>query len=193
MSPATDDTTLLARYLDHDDLEALGELVEKYRVPLYSFLLRSVPSPADAADAYQETWHRAIRSLQPRHAAHFSAWLFRIARNLLVDNSRRAHPAFSLDAPPHPSDSASSAPVDRLPDPAPSPDRRAADADTYARILAAANTLPALQREVFWLRMAAARSFKEIAAIQKTTVNTVASRMNYALEKMRALLNDLRP
>ncbi len=193
MSPTADDTTLLTRYLAQDDLQALGELVEKYRVPLYAFLLRSVPSPADAADAYQETWLRALRALQPRHVAHFSAWLFRIARNLLVDNSRRARPAFSLDAPPATADAPSAAPLDRLPDPSPSPDRRAAASDAYARILSAADTLPPLQREVFWLRMAADRSFKEIAAIQKTTINTVASRMNYALEKMRDLLHDLRP
>ena len=44
------------------------------------------------------------------------------------------------------------------------------------------------QREVFWLRMDAGLPFKEIARIQRTSVNTALARMQYALAKLRAAL-----
>jgi RNA polymerase sigma factor (sigma-70 family) len=53
------------------------------------------------------------------------------------------------------------------------------------RIEAAAAQLPLEQREVFWLRMQADLSFKEIAKIQKCSINTALARMQYAVSKLR--------
>jgi len=52
-------------------------------------------------------------------------------------------------------------------------------------IHAAVNGLPARQREVFLLRMETDLSFREIARIQKSSINTALARMSYALEKLR--------
>jgi RNA polymerase sigma-70 factor (ECF subfamily) len=46
------------------------------------------------------------------------------------------------------------------------------------------------QREVFWLRMQGGLSFKEIAKVQKCSINTALARMQYALSKLRNELGD---
>ena len=58
------------------------------------------------------------------------------------------------------------------------------------RIKEAVARLPLDQREVFLMRTQAELSFKEIARIQKVSINTTLARMQYALNKMRPLLRD---
>ena len=53
------------------------------------------------------------------------------------------------------------------------------------RIAAAVAKLPAEQREVFLMRMEGDLPFKEIARIQKVSINTALARMQYALNKLR--------
>ena len=59
-----------------------------------------------------------------------------------------------------------------------------------ARINKAIQSLPANQREVFLLRTYNDLSFKEIATIQKISINTALARMQYALEKLKKILKD---
>ena len=179
-----EDAQLLAAYRK-GDTDALGRLVEKYQRPLFSFLSRFAASPAEADEWFQETWVRAIQHMNIFRQQNLLGWLFRIAHNLVIDQARRKKPDCSLDAPA----AETGAPLsDFVPSPFPSPADEAAGRDLGRHIEAAAATLPVEQREVFWLRMAAGLPFKEIARIQRTSINTALARMQYALAKLRAAL-----
>lgn len=179
-----DDAKLLAAYR-RGDAEALGRLVAKYQRPLLGFLQRFATHPGEADDWFQDTWVRALRHMNIFRQHHFLSWLFRIAHNLIIDQARRRKPDASLDAPdPH-----NGRPLaDRIPAATPSPAAEAAGHDLGRQIEAAAARLPVEQREVFWLRMDAGLPFKEIARIQRCSINTAIARMQYALEKLRLAL-----
>lgn len=107
---------------------------------------------------------------------------------MVIDRSRRRkHEAAPLNYSPEESDS----PEERVPDPAPLPSRTVETRDTEAEILAAVQILPDVQREVLLLRLEAGLSFKEIARIQKVSINTALGRMHYAVTKLRDHLKDL--
>ncbi len=180
-----EDVQLLTAYRK-GDVEALGRLVEKYKRPLFGFLSRFASSPGEADEWFQETWVRAIAHMNIFRQKNLLSWLFRIAHNLIIDQSRRKKPDCSLDAP-HPE---TGLPLsDHVPSENLSPALEAAGHDLGLHIEAAANRLPLEQREVFWLRMTAGLPFKEIARLQRTSINTALARMQYALAKLRASLS----
>lgn len=171
------DAGLLAAYRAGDKA-ALGEFVTRYERPLYAFILR-MAGPSDADDVYQETWIRAIRAMGTFDDRKPLSWLFRISRNLMVDRSRRAKRWVPLD-----SDSGE----DRWPSDGPSPADSVAGRDLDERIRQAVDRLPPEQREVFLMRTEGGLAFKEIARLQKVSINTALARMQYALEKLRITL-----
>ena len=177
----SNDAELLAAWR-RGDAEALGRLVDKYKRPLFAFLSRFAANPGEADEWFQETWVRAIQHMNLFRQRNFPGWLFRIAHNLIIDQARRKKPDCSLDAPlPE-----SGAPLrDTIPAAALSPALEAGGRDLGRQIEAAAGRLPVAQREVFWLRMASGLPFKEIARIQRTSINTALARMQYALAKLR--------
>ena len=178
------DATLLAAYR-RGDAEALGRLVEKYKRPLFGFLARFAADPGEADEWFQETWVRAIRHMNRFRQKNLLGWLFKIAHHLIIDQARRRKPDASLDAPmPESGDPL----ADVLASPGPSPAAEAEVRDLGRHIEAAAARLPIEQREVFWMRMQAGLSFKEIARIQRCSINTALARMQYALAKLRPAL-----
>jgi len=72
--------------------EAFDELFRRFEAPAYAFFLRRTGSPECARDLYQELFlrvHRARDSYDSRRP--FTPWFFQIARNLLIDDRRRAY------------------------------------------------------------------------------------------------------
>lgn len=93
---------------------AFARLVGRYDNQLSGWLVRQTGCIHAAEDLSQETWMRAARSAaryEPR--GEFRAWLFRMARNALVDSSRKAKRSIPTDNRPRPVES-----VSREPDPA---------------------------------------------------------------------------
>ncbi len=176
------------------EVPAFATLVHRHERGVFAFLLRSVHNKARAEELLQEVFLRVIRSRDRyQETAKFGTWLYTIARNLCVDESRRARfrRHQSLDATRPDSDrgsllertAAQEVPTDD-----------AADAGTLRqRIAAAVERLPEDQREVFLMRQIGQLSFKEIAQSVGASENTVKSRMRYALEKLRGELDDLDP
>ena len=183
-----DEAALLAAYAERGDVAALGRLVEAYRRPLRGFIARHARGAEDAEECYQETWLRALRGLGRFRREHFGAWLFKIARNWLIDEGRKKRPAASLDGPA--GDEGDFTLGDTVASEAAGPDEASARRDLGRRIRAASEELPEEQREVFWLRMETGMSFKEIAVVQGCSINTALARMQYALGKMKKLLAD---
>jgi RNA polymerase sigma-70 factor (ECF subfamily) len=192
-SPASDET-LLAAFND-GDASAFEVLLERYRRPVFNFLLRSTRDRDRAQDLTQETFLRVVQSAGSfQHQSRFSTWLYTIARNLCVDAGRkhalRRHP--SLDAPVAGPAFAGGGAAPLLGERVAAPDlgaeRRAESKRVGARISAAVEALPPEQREVFLLRHLQHMPFKDIAAVVGVPENTVKSRMRYALERLQAAL-----
>lgn len=176
-----DDADLLESYRS-GNVEALGRLVEKYKRPLFGFILRFSEGREDADEVFQEVWVRAIKNMNRYRQKSLLSWLFRIAHNLMIDRIRRQRPGFSLDTPA----SEGGLPLsEQLASALLGPDGETGGRELGLRIEAAAAQLPLEQREVFWLRMQADLSFKEIAKIQKCSINTALARMQYAVAKLR--------
>jgi RNA polymerase sigma-70 factor (ECF subfamily) len=138
----------------------------------------------EADEIFQEVWLRAIRNLDRFKAGNFPGWLVRIAHNLIVDRARKRRPEASLDA-----EDEDARPLhETVPAAGLEPSREAAATDLGRRIAAAVDALGREQKEVFLMRTQMGLTFKEIARVQKASINTVLARMHYALGKLRPVL-----
>ncbi len=171
------------------DADALAPLVEKYKRPLYSFILKMTEGREDADEIFQETWFRALKNIHKFKHQNFLNWLFRIAHNLVIDRARRSKKNISMQTSFGGEDGDSTL-EDHLAAPGISPSEEAGGAGLGEKIEEAVKMLSEDQKEVFLLRMYANASFKEIAKIQKCSINTCLARMQYALTKLRSILKE---
>jgi RNA polymerase sigma-70 factor (ECF subfamily) len=181
------DEELLAAF-QAGDAEAFERLLRRHRGPLFTFLLRMLGDRQRAEDLTQEAFLRVVRAAGRWEArAKFQTWLYTVARNLCVDQSRRDRfrRMDSLDAELPGSEGDGPALIDRVPGDAPMPDRAADSALVRPALERALQALPSEQREVFLLREQAGLPFKEIAELAGVNENTIKSRMRYALEGLR--------
>lgn len=185
------DEELLRAYRDGDS-EAFKQLFHRYRGPLFNFLLRRVGDRGRAEELYQDSWTKVIERCGAfRGDSKFSTWLYTIARNACIDHQRkmkfRGHA--SLDETQRGADQPR---VERVANPGLAPDQLASGQALRERIRIAVEALPEEQREVFLLRQLQGLGFREIAEVVGVPVNTVKSRMRYALERLQLGLDDLR-
>jgi RNA polymerase sigma-70 factor (ECF subfamily) len=183
----------MLRYRD-GDVRAFEVLVQRHRKAIFNFVLRFVRDTAVAEDMMQETFLRLVKSADAyERQAKFTTWLYTIARNLCVDQSRRQkhRRAQSLDAPVGDDDGA--ALIEMVADPSNmGQDRKAISRELAGKMQKAIAALPDEQREIFLLREVSDLQFNEIAEIVGVPENTVKSRMRYALEKLREALEEYR-
>jgi RNA polymerase sigma-70 factor (ECF subfamily) len=173
------------------DANALEPLVEKYKRPLYSFILKMTEGREDSDEIFQETWFRALKNIHKFKHKNFLNWLFRIAHNLVIDRARRNKRNVSMQsALGGGDDEGSSTLEDHLPAPGISPAEESGGTMLGKQIEEAVETLSPEQKEVFMLRMYGNVSFKEIAKLQKCSINTCLARMQYALGKLRSILKE---
>jgi RNA polymerase sigma-70 factor (ECF subfamily) len=176
------------------DVRAFERLLARHEKPVWNFLRRFTRDAAAAEDLLQEVFLRVVKSAgEWKQTAKFSTWVYAIARNLCVDQSRRAvhRQAASLDGPVRADGDSTETLHDRIAATQHLADAQASDRQTAARIDAAIARLPDDQREVFLMREVMDLSFAEIAAVVGASEPTVKSRMRYALGKLRDALSDL--
>jgi RNA polymerase sigma-70 factor (ECF subfamily) len=175
------------------DRAAFTLLVRKHQTPLYNFVLRHLRSTSLAEEVVQDAFVRVVHSAAEfKHEARFSTWLYTIARNLCIDQTRknalRRHP--SLDEPVRADGADGPTLGDHTADGGANVERAAGATEIRERVLAAIETLPEEQREVFLMREISNLPFKEIAEIVGASENTVKSRMRYALERLQGALSE---
>lgn len=188
MDSAAPDEALIAGYAA-GDVAAFEALYARHEQPLWRFLLRLCRDRPTAEELMQETWFAVAREA-PRFRAdgRFAPWLYTIARNRVIDRHRMARPAVSLDAVEGEGDEPLGA---RLADEqAPTPLAASEQLEQGAAILDALQRLPDAQREVFVLQVDAGLSVEDIAKVTGTTFETAKSRLRYARDKLRVLLQE---
>lgn len=183
---AMDEHALIRRSLD-GDARALEDLVERWRRPLYGYLLRMSGQRADAEDLFQETWLRVWRALPDyQERQTFSSYLFTVASRLCIDRSRRLKTSRG-----HFEEERDEAPLDQSPGHDTDwPDRLLEDDQARSLLGRAVEGLPELQRQTVLLRLEAGLSFREIAEIRGEPIGTVLPRMHRALKRIRQTFKD---
>lgn len=185
------DEALMLRY-QQGEVRAFEVLLNRHRKPVFNFILRFVQSRELAEDLLQESFLRVIKSAANyQRQAKFTTWLYTIARNLCVDQSRRAkhRKAQSLDAPMSTSEGSGSL-LDVVANSDLPSDRIAVSKEINEKLQAALATLSEEQREVFLMREFLDMPFKQISEVVNVPENTVKSRMRYALQKLRMELEE---
>lgn len=179
------DSELIKDFADGDE-GAFNALYCRYRKQLYGFLHNMIPgNNAEIDEVFEETWLKVIDKLHRyRDDGKFSAWLFRVAKNVFIDRIRKHHADrfVSIDREDVPDFTAQESGI--------SPERVLGASDLGKAIVSALQTLPQEQKEVFLLREQDL-SFKEISQIQSCSLNTVLSRMRYALQGLRKYLSQI--
>lgn len=164
--------------------EELAAWLDRLKGPLHSFL-RRMAGEAAADDLFQEVFVKAwgaAGTYEDRQRP--AAWLFTIARRLAIDHNRRGRPGVSLDLASE--EGASLA--DTLAGSDPRPEEELEQAQQREQVLAAIDSLPLDQREVFLMREHGGLSFKEISDALDIPLNTALGRMHYAVVKLRRAL-----
>jgi RNA polymerase sigma-70 factor, ECF subfamily len=178
------DEALVARY-QRGDVAAFEALLDRHRRGVFRFLCRFVGDAARADDLTQDCWLRFVGAA-PRwkEGGRFKLWLYAVARNLATDAARRAthRDHEPLDAP-----AGSRRGRDGVDVAAGAPEGDVLLRSALERAIAA---LPDEQREVFLLREYEGITFAEIAELTGAPVPTVKSRMRYALEALRKVLQE---
>jgi len=163
--------------------EALEELFRRYRTPAYRVAHRLLGHEADALDAVQEAFVKALTHLDSfRGQSSFKTWLLRVVSNAALDLGRQRCRRETLSLPGNASDG------DGGPAIADDPTRRLDRADLRRMLDEALATLPEAQRRTFVLHADAGLSYREVADTLGISIGTVMSRLYYARQKLRAFL-----
>lgn len=183
------DTELMLR-VKAGDLDCLGRLVEKYRMPVVHLIYRMVQNQPIAEELAQDTFlrvHRARLNYEP--SAKFSTWLFRIATNLTLNwirDSRHENALERLDDPPGWDE-----PRREIADWRPRVDRRLLDESEALEIRRAIAGLPPAQRAVVLLHKYEGLEYSEIAQVLNCSLQSVKSRLFRAYGTLRVRLAHL--
>jgi RNA polymerase sigma factor (sigma-70 family) len=168
----------------------ISDALERDKPRLRSFIRKHIADTNEAEDILQDVFYELIEAYRlMKPVEHVTAWLFRVARNRMVDLFRRKKPS-SLNTP-----ASAEADGDTLEDLLPSEDDGPEAA--YARSLLldaleeALEELPQTQREVFLAHEVMGQSFKDISAETGLSVNTLLSRKHYAVLYLRQRLQSI--
>ena len=159
------------------DPQAFGELYDAYFTRIYGYVAARLRSRADAEDAVADTFVRALDKLpqfEYRGPGSFAAWLFRIARNRVVDEQAKRARLTTLDPRP---DSDSHALTD--------PVAGVEQAEAGRLIHELIRSLPPRRQEVVALRFFGGLRNREIAEVIGVDQRTVASHLCRALDELR--------
>ena len=179
----------IARGLKRNDPELLDRLIETYQHRLLRYLLFLTGRRETAEDLFQETWMRVLlRGAQYNGKARFDTWLFTIARNLVIDLSRKRQMA-SLDE-------MSEAGEDDRPFEVALDGRSPLELfrcrEDRAEVAEVLLQLEANYREVLVLRFHEEMSLEEIAGVTRAPLSTVKSRLYRGLAALRPEVERLR-
>lgn len=166
-----------------------SEVFGKYRRQLGAFIARRIPSREDAEDILQEVFMRFVQTDALNPVTQVAAWLFRTARNRIIDH-RRKHRETSL--PEHDDEKGMVSEIAALlADEENSPETEFLRTIVWEEFGKALEELPAEQRDVFWLTEMEGLSFRELADDTGIPVATLLSSKHYAVKHLRNRLADL--
>jgi RNA polymerase sigma factor (sigma-70 family) len=170
----------------------ISEIVAEQRSRLRNFIRRRVPNPSDAEDIVQEVFYELVEAnhlLMP--IEHLTGWLFRVARNRIIDLLRKKRPEAFSDAAVESEGGEMLHIEDLLPSPDAGPEALYLRNVLHDELELALDELPQQQRDVFVAHELEGRTFKEMAAATGVNMNTLLSRKRYAVLHLRDRLQSI--
>lgn len=178
----------IAAGLRRQDANLIEQLIELYQHRLFRYLLFLTGCRDLAQDLFQETWLRVLeRGSQYNGQARFDTWMFAIARNLMIDHTRR-RAMVSLDEATDPKNDR---PLEIAGD-TPSPFDHFHSQEQALRVGQALMGLHPLYREVLVLRFHEELSLEEIARVSDAPLSTVKSRLYRGMAALKPVLETAR-
>jgi RNA polymerase sigma factor (sigma-70 family) len=181
------DTTLISYALMAEQDKRIAETVSRERGRLGNFIRRRVSDTSEAEDILQDVLYEFVAAYRlPESIELVGAWLFRVARNRIIDRFRKKK---EEPFPEVPGEGDEGTWLDEvLPSADAGPEAAYARAVLLEEFNAALAELPEEQRAVFIAHELDGRSFKDLAAESGVGVNTLLARKRYALKHLRAKL-----
>ena len=162
--------------------DRLTEIVRREQGRLRSFVRRRVADEGDAEDILQDVFFALVEAnWLTRPVEQAGAWLFRVARNRIIDFFRKKRPV----------QFAEEGIEDLLPSAEAGPEEAYVRSLLWEELEQALAELPEEQRAVFIAHEIDGRSFKELSAETGVSVNTLLSRKRYAVLHLRERLKDI--
>ena len=156
------------------DPSQFAELYEENFARVYAFVMRRVRERAMAEDLTSDTFHKALAALPnfDWRGIPFSAWLLRIAANVVADHWKKAARELQEDPP----DLATDPKLEQLED--------------QARLFLQVDQLPEDQRRVIYMRFAEEKSIREIAQVMGRSEGAIKQLQFRGLETLRVQLGE---
>ena len=171
----------------------ISEVIQRERSRLRAFVRKRIDDEGDAEDILQDVFYELVetyRLLKP--VEQVGAWLFRVARNRIIDFFRKKRPEAFGNRPAPGANGEDALLLEELfPSPDEGPEGAYARSVLLEELDAALEELPEEQRDVFVAHEIEGRSFKELAEETGLNLNTLLSRKRYAVLYLRRRLQDI--
>ena len=181
------DDQLVADYAKGNN-EAFDVLLKRHQARVFSYILHIVKNRDVADDIFQETFVKAIMTIkQGRYTetGKFSAWISRIAHNLIIDYYRQEKSENTVSTDDDDTDM-----LNRRDLCEENIEHHLITEKIHKDVRRIVMALPDSQREVLLMRYYRNMSFKEIADATNVSINTALGRMRYAILNMRRIAEE---
>ena len=181
------DEQLVKNYANGDS-DAFDTLLARYQQKIYSYILFLVHDDEVADDLFQETFMKAIVTIrQGRYveSGRFSAWLTRIAHNLVIDKYRQDRNSNVISNDASDADLFNDASLSDI-----TVEMKMITEQSLTDVGRLLKELPDNKKEVLYMRFYQDLSFKEIADATGVSINTALGRMRYGLINLRKMVSE---
>ena len=178
----------LVKIYANGDSDAFDTLLARYQQKIYSYILFLVHDDEVADDLFQETFMKAIVTIrQGRYveSGRFSAWLTRIAHNLVIDKYRQDRNSNVISNDASDADLFNDASLSDI-----TVEMKMITEQSLTDVGRLLKELPDNQKEVLYMRFYQDLSFKEIADATGVSINTALGRMRYGLINLRKMVSE---
>ena len=182
------DEELALSYVNGDN-RAFDELLLRNQSKIFSYILFVVRDRDTADDIFQETFVKVVVKLQQGKyipSGKFSAWVLRIAHNVIMDLYRGQKSQKIIDAVDD-NDLSNIAGSDMI---IGNVENQFVNTQVLSDVRKMMNLLTTTQREVVYMRYFQQMSFKEIADTTNVSINTSLGRMRYAIINLRRMARE---
>jgi RNA polymerase sigma factor (sigma-70 family) len=173
----------------------ISEVISQFGKRLMGFIRQRVNNEADAEDILQDVWYQLTATVDTEPIEQVSSWLFKVARNKIIDRYRKKKPVLLEDMLVGDNEEDAISFTDILIDESNNPEREHLRNLFWKTLDEGLQELPENQRDVFVWNELEDIPFKEIAKRTGEPVSTLISRKRYAVlflrERLLALYEEI--